>query len=74
MVTVTLPVIDAFEGSEEEAQVLKALSVGRIMSRGEIEQQTGLSRARALTALESLIGRNAVVKRGTGRSTKYERA
>jgi ATP-dependent DNA helicase RecG len=74
MVTVTLPVIDAFEGSEEEAQVLKALSVGRIMSRGEIEQQTGLSRARALTALESLIGRNVVVKRGTGRSTKYERA
>ena len=74
MVAVTLPVIDAFEGSEEEVQVLKALSGGRILSRGEIEQQTGLSRTRTLTALESLLNRNSIVRRGTGRATKYERA
>lgn len=74
MVTVTLPVTDAFEGSEEEVQVLKALSGGRIMSRSEIEKQTGLSRTRTLTALESLIERSAIVKQGTGRATKYERA
>ena len=74
MVTVTLPVTDAFEGSEEEVQVLKALSGGRVMSRSEIEKQTGLSRTRTLTALESLLKRNAVVKQGTGRATKYERA
>ena len=74
MVAVTLPVIDAFEGSEEEVQVLKALSGGRILLRGEIEQQTGLSRARTLAALESLLNRNSIVRRGTGRATKYERA
>ena len=74
MVTVTLPVTDAFEGSEEEVQVLKALSGGRIMSRSEIEKQAGLSRTRTLAALESLLKRNAIVKQGTGRATKYERA
>ena len=74
MVTVTLPVTDAFEGSEEELQVLKVLSGGRIMSRSEIEKQTGLSRTRVLAALESLIEQNAIVKQGTGRATKYERA
>lgn len=74
MVTVTLPVTDAFEGSEEEIQVLKALSGGRVMSRSEIEKQAGLSRTRTLAALESLLKRNAIVKQGTGRATKYERA
>lgn len=74
MVVVTLPVTDAFEGSEEEVQVLKALSGGRIMSRSEIEKQAGLSRTRTLAALESLLKRNAIVKQGTGRATKYERA
>ena len=57
-----------------EAQVLKALSGGRIMSRSEIEKQTGLSRARTLSALESLLSRNAIMKQGTGHATKYERA
>ena len=74
MVTVTLPVTDAFEGSEEEIQVLKALSGGRVMSRSEIEKQAGLSRTRTLAALESLLKRNTIVKQGTGRATKYERA
>ena len=69
MVAVTLPVIDAFEGSEEEVQVLKALSGGRILSRGEIEQQTGLSRTRTLTALESLLNRNSIVG---GDRTRHE--
>ena len=74
MVAVTLPVTDALEGSEEEVQVLKALSGGRIISRSEIEKQTGLSRMRTLTALESLLERNAIVRQGTGRATKYERS
>jgi len=74
MVAVTLPVTDALEGSEEEVQVLKALSGGRIMSRNEIEKQTGLSRMRTLAALESLLERNAIVRQGTGRATKYERS
>lgn len=74
VVAVALPVTDAFEGSGEEAQVLKALSGGRIMSRSEIEKQAGLSRARTLSALESLLNRNAIMKQGTGRATKYERA
>ena len=74
MVAVTLPVTDALEGSEEEVQVLKALSGGRIMARSEIEKQTGLSRMRTLAALESLLERNAIVRQGTGRATKYERS
>lgn len=74
MVAVTLPATDAFEGSEEEIRVLNALSGGRIMSRSEIEKQTGLSRMRTLAALESLLERNAIVRQGTGRATKYERS
>ena len=42
------------------------------MSRSEIEKQTGLSRMRTLAALESLLERNAIVRQGTGRATKYE--
>ena len=74
MVSVTLPVVDLFNGSEEELQILNALRGGRVLSRGELEAQTGLSRARVLAALDSLLEHHAVMKRGTGRATKYERA
>lgn len=57
IVTVTLPVIDAFSGSDEEYQVLKSLSNGEILTRAELEESTGLSRARVLGALEPLVGR-----------------
>ncbi len=73
IVTVTLPVIDAFSGSDEEYQVLKSLSNGEILTRVELEESTGLSRARVLSALESLVGQGMVVKRGAGRATKYAR-
>ncbi len=73
VVSVTLPVVDAFEGSDEEGKVLAALANGQILSRGEIEKKTDLSRSRALAALESLLSRKMIVKRGAGRATKYER-
>lgn len=34
---------------------------------------TGLSRGRTLAALETLIDRSVIARRGVGRSTKYER-
>lgn len=74
MVCVSLPVTDDFAGSSEELLVLKALSGGAILSRAELEVETGLSRARVLATVESLIDQRAVVKRGAGRATKYERA
>ena len=39
-----------------------------------LAKQTGLSRMRTLAALESLLERNAIVRQGTGRATKYERS
>lgn len=70
MVTVTRPVVDAFEDSAEELQVLKALTGGQILPRGEIERETGLSRVYALAAL---LDRGVIVRR-VGRATTYERA
>ena len=71
MVTVTRPVVDAFEDSAEELQVLKALTGGQILPRGEIERETGLSRVCALAAL---LDRGVIVRHGVGRATTYERA
>lgn len=73
IVTVTLPALDAFSGSDEEYRVLKSLSNGEILTRAELEEATGLSRARVLGALEALVSRGLVVKRGAGRGTKYLR-
>lgn len=71
MVTVTRPVVDAFEDSAEELQVLKTLTGGQILPRGEIERETGLSRVYALAAL---LDRGVIVRHGVGRATTYERA
>ncbi len=73
IVTVTLPVIDSFSGTDEELLVLKALSGGQILSRSELEAKTGLSRAAMLAALDSLQRQHAIARRGGGRATKYER-
>lgn len=73
IITVTLPVVDAFAGTEEEVLVLKALSNGEILSRAELESKTGLSRSQALATLDSLMDKHAIVKQGTGRATKYAR-
>lgn len=37
VVSVTLPLFDEFSGTEDEALVLKALSGGQILSRGDLE-------------------------------------
>lgn len=74
MVSVTLPVLDKFSGTEDEATVLKALSGGQILSRGDLEALTGLSRARVLSALESLLSQNMIAKQGVARATRYLRA
>ena len=73
VVSVTLPVFDEFGGTEDESLVLKALSNGQILSRSDLEERTGLSRARSLSALESLLSQNAIVRRGAGRATRYMR-
>ncbi|MDO4437797.1 MAG: ATP-binding protein [Coriobacteriaceae bacterium] len=74
VITVALPTSDAFEGSEGERSVLKALANGRVLSRSALEQETNMSRARTLAALEALMGSGMVLKTGSGRATKYRRA
>lgn len=73
VVTVTLPMFDEFSGTEDEALVLKALSGGQILSRGDLEERTKLSRARVLSALESLLSQSVIAKRGAARATRYLR-
>ena len=72
--TVTLPVVDAFEGTEAERRVAMALRSGRVLSRAALEGETGLSRAQTLAALEALLEKRLLVKLGDGRSTRYARA
>lgn len=73
VVTVSLPVVDLFAGSEDERRVVEALSGGRVLSRAELEAQTGLSRAVVLAALESLVDGHSVIREGSGRATRYRR-
>ena len=73
VVSVTLPLFDEFAGTEDEASVLKVLSGGQILSRSDLEERTGLSRARVLAALESLLSQNMIAKQGAARATRYMR-
>ena len=74
VVMVTLPVVDAFDGTEAERRVAMTLQGGRVLSRAALEGETELSRAQTLAALESLLDKRLVVKLGSGRSTRYARA
>lgn len=74
VVTVTLPLVDTFEGTEAERRVATTLQSGRVLSRVALEDETELSRAQTLAALEALIEKQLVVKHGSGRSTRYGRA
>ena len=74
MVSVTLPVLDKFDGTEKEASVLEALSGGLVLSRPDLEKRTGLSRAHVLAALESLLSRRIIIRQGAGRATRYRRS
>ena len=73
VVSVTLPVVDEFDGSEDERSVLAALAGGRVLARSALEGETNLSRGRVLAALEALMARGAVVRVGEGRATRYVR-
>ena len=73
VVSVTLPAVNEFEGGEDERCVLMALMGGRVLGRGALEDETGLSRGRVLAALEALMTRHAVVRVGEGRATRYSR-
>lgn len=72
-ISVTLPVMDAFEGTEDERSVLKTLGGGRVLARRAIEDEAHLSRARALAALDALVSKGAVLRLGEGRATRYAR-
>lgn len=73
VVSVALPLFDEFAGTEDEVSVLKALSGGQILSRGDLEERTGLSRARVLSALDSLLAQSMIARRGAARATRYMR-
>lgn len=72
-VTVTLPVVDAFEGTDDEKSVLRSLGGGRILTRRAIEEETRLGRGSALAALGSLVAKGLVIRVGEGRATRYAR-
>lgn len=72
-VTVTLPVVDAFEGTDDERSILKALGGGRVLTRRAIEEETHLGRGSALAALGSLVEKGLVTRVGEGRATRYAR-
>lgn len=72
-VTVTLPVVDAFEGTDDERSILRALGGGRVLTRRAIEEETHLGRGSALAALGSLVEKGLVTRVGEGRATRYAR-
>lgn len=72
-VTVTLPVVDAFEGTDDERSILKALGGGRVLTRRAIEEEAHLGRGSALAALGSLVEKGLVTRVGEGRATRYAR-
>ena len=72
-VTVALPVVDAFEGTDDERSILRALGGGRVLTRRAIEEETHLGRGSALAALGSLVEKGLVTRVGEGRATRYAR-
>ncbi len=72
--TVSLPVVGApAHLTEDELQVANLFDSGRLLSRKEIEEASGLSRAKAGRLLSALVDKGVLIKVGEGRATRYGR-
>lgn len=71
-ITVVLPVFTDDQLLEQDQKaVLELLRENRMLSRAELEKQTGFSYGQIRGILHSLEERNLIVKVGRSRSTKY---
>ncbi len=73
LLTVELPVL-RYTGSLStgESTVLECFRKGRLLTRGEVQEASGMGRARAIRALNALINKGYLRKVGSGRATHYE--
>lgn len=72
VISITLPLINMdLNLNENESCLLKYLSGGKLLSRVQLEQLSGLSKTQTIRALNSLIDKQLVIATGTGRSLKY---
>ena len=72
VISITLPSVNgALKLNENETTLLKHLSGGKLLSRVQLEELSGLSKTQTIRALNSLIEKEYVVSSGTGRNSKY---
>lgn len=71
-ISLILPVTTAVISLDsQETEIAKILSPNKIMSRGEIEDISGMERTKIIRILNRLIKNGTVEKIGVGRGTKY---
>ncbi|WP_305150865.1 ATP-binding protein [uncultured Dubosiella sp.] len=71
-ITVVLPVSDTvIETSTDEKTILSNLSSSTLLSRSQLEERTGFSKAKTVRLLHSLSSKGLVQKSGSGMNTKY---
>ena len=71
-IRIVLPVLSAEEAiGDAESTVIRLLREHGIMSRGQIENETGWKKDRVIRILNALTAKNIVTKEGAARGTKY---
>ena len=71
-VRVILPVLsEGLEMTDDERKVYDALKGRNILSSTDIAERTGMTKAKVIRLLNSLIERNLIVKTGHARTTRY---
>lgn len=74
-ISVTLPFLSNKQAglTLDEASILDNMSQTLLLSRGELEKRTGLTKDKTTRLLNGLVSRGLVVREGVGRATKYRR-
>ena len=71
-IQVILPVISGDKKfSEEEQKILYELKDNSPMTRNEIEKKTQFGKDKTIRVLNSLIEKNVIIRKGSGRGVKY---
>lgn len=73
VISITLPTTNTDQKlNKNETIIFNHLSGGKVLSRAQIEQLTGLSKTQVIRALNSLMEKKLVVSEGTVRNLKYK--